>query len=107
MQALIAAGANLEGSGGVFDGPLFNAAEGGKLAAVQLLIRAGVDPNRASRMGQPLAIAAHFGHLDVVQQLLNAGADVNGSGSETPLKIALDAGHPDVAALLRQHGGHI
>jgi len=85
---------------------MFNAAETGKLAAVQLLLRAGVDPNRASGFGPPLAVAAHFGHLDVVRALLNAGADVNGNGVVSPLRVALDSGHNDIAALLRQRGGH-
>ena len=53
-------------------------------------------------------LASYLGHIDVVELLLAKGADVNAKGRDgfTPLHAAITDGHPDVADLLRQHGGH-
>jgi ankyrin repeat protein len=45
--------------------------------------------------------------LEFAKLLLEHGADVNARDNDgkTPLTIALESKHPDIATLLRQHGG--
>lgn len=56
----------------------------------------------------PLHGAAWSGFSQGVELLLAHGADVNARniGGDTPLKNAEKREHDDIAALLRQHGGH-
>jgi ankyrin repeat protein len=56
----------------------------------------------------PLHYAAGYGHMDVAVLLLANHADVNATNfqSATPLRLAEYKGHEDIAAMLRQHGGH-
>jgi uncharacterized protein YecT (DUF1311 family) len=58
--------------------------------ALDQLLAAGADPNRANEFGKtPLMVAAHFDRPDSIRRLLEAGAQVNattspGSGMEAP-----------------------
>ena len=68
---------------------------------VRARLQQGADPD-AGRCA-PLTLAASMGHLPICEQLLEFGADVNGrSRYSTPLVAAV--GHPEIEALLRQHG---
>jgi ankyrin repeat protein len=70
------------------------------------LLASGADVNfRDNVRGTPLHWAALYGHRDVVELLLAHGADVNARTDNglTPLSWA-KLGHPDIAALLEQHG---
>ena len=53
----------------------------------------------------PLMMASAGGHPRVVELLLEAGADptARDESSATPRKLAEDAGHTEVVALLEQH----
>ena len=82
---------------------LAQAAYGGHLSVVRLLIGAGADPNVAQGEGETaLTIAAKKGHLKIVSALLAAGAN---RGYETPygtaLQLAEKNGHTKVAEMLR------
>jgi ankyrin repeat protein len=46
------------------------------------------------------------GHIDYAQWLITQGADIHVKNyqGETPLKIALDNGHDQIADLLRHNG---
>ena len=48
-----------------------------------------------------------FGHKEVVELLIAKGADVNakGDGGTTPLDRAIINDEPEIADLLRKHGG--
>ena len=48
------------------------------------------------------------GHVEVVKTLLAAEAEVNKSDNWgwTPLRISIFHSHPEVAAVLREAGGH-
>jgi ankyrin repeat protein len=51
--------------------------------------------------------ACRWGHREKVQILIDAKAEVNVADSrgETPLDVAIDRKHDDIAELLRSYGG--
>ena len=94
------------------DGSLLHlAATNGHLAAVDLLLRRGLDVN--TRDTGDNAYAMHFaaggGYLDVVRRLADAGGDVVGQGDDHALEVigwatCFGPGHDDVAAFLLSRG---
>src|SRR5579872_3642057 len=97
--------------------PLHYAAYGGDTDVAELLLANKAEVNATSTTGYtPLHYAADYGNRDVVEVLLAHKADVNArtKAGETPLHLAedweramesVDPKHPEVAKLLRQHGG--
>jgi len=113
------AAVNVQGPDG--QTPLFFALN--RTDTTQLLLSKGADVNAMDKVGMtPLCKAAAAGNKKLVELLLAYGADVNpGSYYEplngvlsgryimytwSPLRLALNGPHQDVAELLRQHGGH-
>lgn len=82
---------------------LFHAALSGNTAVAELLVA------RGGGAGQDAALhgAVAPGHLAMTRWLLERGADPNtlDFAGRTPLRVALDAGHAEIADLLRAHGG--
>ena len=82
---------------------LFHAALSGNAALADLLVA------RGGGAGQDAALhgAVAPGHLAMTRWLLARGADPNALdfAGKTPLRVALDAGHAEIAELLRAHGG--
>lgn len=80
---------------------------GGHVAIAKTLLARGADVSaRQADDFSPLHGAAQNGQLEMVKLLLAHGAEVNArGGGRTPLVIAHEQGHQDVADLLRQHGG--
>jgi uncharacterized protein len=84
----------------------------------ELLLAHGANVNAKDNSGtSAVDLAVWFGRRDMVELLLAHGADPNAvcplcyvHGVEvrgaTPLKLALENGHADIAELLREHGGH-
>ncbi|UCH35115.1 MAG: ankyrin repeat domain-containing protein [Armatimonadota bacterium] len=76
----------------------------GNLAAVQLFLEAGMDPDtRAGEVGRTvLGAATEGGHADVVRALLEAGADANQKDwlGRTPLIIVAETDHADLVPML-------
>jgi len=71
-----------------------------------LLARTEIQINQATNNGvTPLYMACQNGHLKVVKALLaKKEIDINKlSGEWTPLAAALQQGHTEIVALLRQH----
>jgi ankyrin repeat protein len=88
------------------------AAVNGRLAAIETLLRLGADPNRRGTFGGPdhgvgataLHLAAQAGRREAVEALLEAGADPtlrDELHDGPPWGWAEYAGHPELAALLR------
>jgi ankyrin repeat protein len=93
--------------------PLHGAARWKHKEIIELLIAAGADVNAKEEGGvTSLLYAAMDGHKEIAELLITAGADVNAKlvsdgphKGKTPLNAANEANHPEVAALLRKHGG--
>jgi ankyrin repeat protein len=68
---------------------LHHAASKGHLAAVDLLLRRGLDVNTREKGDDTYAMhwAAAAGHLDVVRRLADAGGDVVGHGDDHELEV--------------------
>ncbi|MCC6694724.1 MAG: ankyrin repeat domain-containing protein [Candidatus Hydrogenedentes bacterium] len=63
--------------------PLLTAAEGGNVAIVKMLIKAGSNLESRDEMGQtPLWAAVSSGHTAIAKVLLDAGADINVQSDE-------------------------
>jgi len=74
---------------------------------VELLLVSGADVNAKDKYGQtPLLEAVGCDYKEIVELLLANKADVNATDFRgTPLHVALEDFHDDIAQLLRQHGG--
>ena len=83
------------------------AAEDGNIEVVKQHIAAGTDVNAKEEDGTPLHYAAWNGHKEIVELLIAAGADVNAKNNigHTPLDSAIEYNQPQIADLLRKHGG--
>jgi ankyrin repeat protein len=68
---------------------LHTAAHNGHLAAVELLLKRGLDPNTREKGDNTYAMhwAAAVGHFDVVRRLADAGGDVIGRGDDHELEV--------------------
>ncbi len=89
--------------------PLHSAVANKRTDIVRLLLDHGADVNATQADDfTPLHEAAQNGLLDVTQRLIERGAAINprlASNGKTPLALALEGQHEDVAMLLKQHGG--
>ena len=80
---------------------------GRSLRRSRFLVASSADVDLKDEMEETaLMRAAGAGHLDIVKFLVRAGAQVNQPTTDngsTPLYIASQQGHPEVAALLLEH----
>jgi uncharacterized protein len=86
------------------------AAAHGHPDAVDVLLKAGANPNVASKGGfTPLIFAAEKGDAKSVAKLLDGGADINYAvpAGLNALLIAVTAKHPEVASELIAHGASV
>ena len=92
--------------------PLIVASAEGRVEAVKLLLKAGVDVNVQARDGtRPITVAAYFGHEEVLKVLLDAKADFKfidvAVGVSNPLIVASAAGHTGIMKILLDRGIYI
>ncbi|KAL8603592.1 hypothetical protein ACOMHN_022544 [Nucella lapillus] len=110
-QVLLAMNANVEDRGIKGDcTPLMEAASGGFVDIVRLLLLHGADVNAQSSAGNtPLHSAACAGHENVVKELITNGAlvEVHNENGHTPLMEAASAGHVKIAEELLASGAGI
>ncbi|XP_034151137.1 caskin-2 isoform X3 [Esox lucius] len=77
MVVALLEGDRKEPTDSAFNTPLHLAARNGHKDIIRLLLKAGIDINRATKAGTALHEAALYGKTEVVKQLLDAGIDVN------------------------------
>ena len=111
-KLLIDAGADASARNRVGAPPILSAAINGSEQMLNLLLKAGADPNQTvSATGDtPLMLAARTGVAAAVKTLMDAGADVNaaeGWGKTTPLMWAVAQNQVDVAHLLIAAGANV
>lgn len=98
-------GSTTDGSFTLLAPPLTQAAWQGDADLVADLLAAGADPNAVTAPGfTPLHAAAASGDARAVKLLLDAGAVAPHTDAVAPSAIAVEAGHPKVAATLRAIG---
>lgn len=104
--------AKLSLTGGRWNRPLLHlAADTGKLASVDALLKLGFDVSERDKLDHATALhwAASGGHLAVVKRLLDAGADIDGTGDEHEMNVigwatCFQHVHREVAEYLLTHG---
>lgn len=86
---------------------LYHAAIRGRIDIAELLLARGTDVNVGEGGNTALHGAAAFGQKSMVEWLLARGAHVNAPdyNRRTPLRLALDGDHHEVAEILRRDGG--
>lgn len=88
---------------------LAEAAASGSASTVELLLKAGIQPDSTNLAGEPvLLVATEQGQMPVVSQLLSAGADSNATNRKTcdgrtPLMAAAGQGNIPLMECLLQH----
>ena len=102
VEALLAAGADINKTNHDANTPLCCAAGAGQLEIVDVLLKAHAD----IRIATPLCNAARGGNVGVVTLLLEAGADINGADGRgyTPLSWAAGNGHTEIVTILLAAG---
>jgi ankyrin repeat protein len=111
VRLLLAAGAGVNLKTKMGWSPLFLACQRGHTHLIDALVAAGASSSVLDEYGWgPLHAAAHRGHPQVVQRLLQLPAAVVDPPSKrgvTPLYVACDEGHSEVAGLLVAAGAHL
>lgn len=93
--------------------PLVAAIRAGLLSGVISALDDGADIEEADIhgcAGLPLRTACFEGDIAIIRELLRHGANPNAMAADGPgaaLRLALRSGHPEIAALLLQHGAEI
>ena len=82
------------------------AAKAGHIEAVKKHLAADVDVDlKANDSWTPLQNAAWFGQEEIAELLVAEGADVNAKDYDGKTPLDLAKRHPEIADLLRKHGG--
>lgn len=103
VKLLLEKGAKVDHKSG--DSALLWACHYGHVDIVKLLIENGADVNAKRSMDDstPLSFAVHRNHKEIVELLLANGADASVANQHG--ETALDRSKPEIAKILRKHGG--
>jgi|GEM_PF-3269200 len=108
VESFIASGISVNGRNAFGMTPLHMAIVKRHWNIATLLVNKGADVNvRNQQTGEtPLHFAASHGAINAVELLLNRGADfsITDNGMKTPLDVAEENGHRDIASLLVSRG---
>jgi len=109
---LLGAGANATAANLTGATPLSLASTNGNAATIELLLKAGVNPNAPLSKSNDTALmfAARTGRVDAVRVLLEHGADINAKeswGGTTALMWAVSEKHPAVVEMLAARGADL
>lgn len=111
VEAIVNAGADVDGS--INGGPtaLMVAAQDGHINIVRFLLRNGADVNAMSKGGgaTPLIVACTMGHIEIVKMLIEKGANVNlqKEGRRSALVQAAIGGHVEIVNILLEEGANV
>lgn len=107
-RLLIEAGADVSRTNAYGLVPLYLASANGSTPFIELLLGAGADPNWLDPTGESLLMTiARVGKPDAALAMIEAGATVDyvqEDNDQTSLMVAVREGHPEVAAVLLDHG---
>jgi ankyrin repeat protein len=106
MRVLLWLGADVKANAPGRGPAIVSAAWNGHSEIVEFLLDRGADIDARMKFNNtPISLASYGGHLDTVRLLLSRGAAVNivGEGG-SPLHIAIEKGHREIAELLQQNG---
>jgi ankyrin repeat protein len=107
---LIRAGANVKAENRFGVRPLFLAANNGNAAILELLLKAGDDPNApvSAEGDTPLMVAARTGKIEAIKALLEHGAQVDKTNErgQTPLMWAAAEKNAAAVRFLLEHGAN-
>ncbi|KAF7535702.1 hypothetical protein G7054_g5189 [Neopestalotiopsis clavispora] len=110
-KMLLDEGVDINERGGPRGSAVYAAFHGGHQEIVDILLRAGADPNPPYQTGHSLLwFAVKEGHEDRVRFLLDSGAQVDVSGDSeqrTPLSLAVSHGFKAVTRVLLEHGAQV
>ena len=111
VSGLIDQGVAMDVPGDNGETPLILAILGGQPAVVDLLIEKGADLRARNSGGfTALHAAAYVGDVDTASKLLGKGAIVNDQENKaevTPLSVAAEEGHVEMARVLVEHGADL
>jgi len=86
--------------------PLHLAAWEGHAGVADFLLQHGADPNLAEANGDtPLHFAASSGYTEIARSLLEHGAQVNARNKDGKTPLSRGRPRPEIAELLKKHGG--
>lgn len=107
VEAILKAGADIDGQMAYDDSPLIKAISNGNEEIALYLIEKGADVNLPNFFGISAFIGfAGMGRLDLVEHALKHGGNINASfNNYSALQVAVAFGHKEVVELLLAHGG--
>ncbi|SVB74620.1 uncharacterized protein METZ01_LOCUS227474 [marine metagenome] len=106
VELLIAEGADVNAKAADGEMPLHRATVYGNKEIVELLIANDAYVKAENKYGgTPLHEATMVGHKEIAELLIAKGADLNVKDVDGFTPVDLAKGHPEIADLLRKHGG--